>query len=135
MTNRDLSTAIAAYLAKHPRASDKQCAAAVGCHPSTVYALPPRGKAQQDRAARRRNGCARAGELRRHGLYAGFASGFSMGGEMIRRILSAITRKPPQIVIAPGSKFAVRAMRINNRNAKAAALYVRVHEILTEGRK
>lgn len=29
MTNRDLSTAIAAYLAKHPRASDKQCAAAV----------------------------------------------------------------------------------------------------------
>lgn len=38
MTNRDLSTAIAAYLAKHPRASDKQCAAAVGCHPSTVYA-------------------------------------------------------------------------------------------------
>jgi len=58
-----------------------------------------------------------------------------MGGEVIRRILSAITRKPPQIVIAPGSKFAVRAMRINNRNAKAAALYVRVHEILTEGRK
>lgn len=57
-----------------------------------------------------------------------------MGGEVIRRILSAITRKPPQIVIAP-SRFEVRAMRLNNRNAKAAALYVRVHEILTEGRK
>lgn len=57
-----------------------------------------------------------------------------MGGEVIRRILSAITRKPPQIVIAP-SRFEVRAMRLNNRNAKAAALYVRVHEILMEGRK
>lgn len=54
---------------------------------------------------------------------------------MIRRILSAITRKPPQIVIAPGSKFAVRAMRINNRDADKAARYVRVHEILKDGRK